>query len=218
MGGAVMAEALGREVDETIETAQALRAVLGAPSERVQAKVIDRIDEGAARYIAASPFAALATRRADGGVDVTPRGDPPGFAKVLDSKTLALPERPGNRRADALLNLLEDPRLGLLFMIPGVTHTLRVSGEARLVRDAALGEAMAVNGRAPELIVLVRVERVLSHCSKAFVRSALWRPESWAERPDVPSLAELMAAHTEMGLEVAFLDAVIERDARERLY
>lgn len=213
-----MAEAFGREVDAVIEDAAALRAVTGEPNPRVKAKVIDRIDAEAARFVAAAPFAALATRRADGGVDVTPRGDPPGFARVLDPHTLALPERPGNRRADALLNLLDDPRLGLLFVIPGVEHTLRVSGEARVVRDAALAEGMAVKGRAPELVILVRVARVLSHCAKAFIRSGLWKPETWGEAPDVPSLAEFMVAHTAMGLDLAEMDGIISRDARERLY
>ncbi|MEM1314582.1 MAG: MSMEG_1061 family FMN-dependent PPOX-type flavoprotein [Pseudomonadota bacterium] len=212
-----MVETFGRRVDEVVADRASLRREIGAPSARVLAKVTDRIDAMTARFIAASPFAMLATRRADGGVDVTPRGDPAGFAKVLEPRLLALPERPGNRRLDALENLLEDPRLGLIFLIPGEGTTLRVSGEARIVRDSALAEAMAAQGRTPELIVLLRVERVLVHCPKAFLRSGLWRPETWGGG-DVPSMAEMMVAHGELSETVDEMAEVIARDARERLY
>lgn len=213
-----MVEVFGRKVEEAVTERASLRREVGEPSERVLAKVTDRIDAMTARFIAASPFAVMATRRADGGVDLTPRGDPAGFVKVLEPRLLAMPERPGNRRMDALENLLEDPRLGVIFLIPGEGTTLRVSGEARIVRDAALGGTLAAQERAPELIVLLRVERVLAHCPKAFLRSGLWRPETWGDRADVPSMAELMVAHGELRESVEEMAEIIDRDARERLY
>ncbi|MEO1686410.1 MAG: MSMEG_1061 family FMN-dependent PPOX-type flavoprotein [Pseudomonadota bacterium] len=212
-----MADVFGLTVELTVEDAAALRGTLGEPSERAANKVTDRIDAPTARWIAASPFAVMATRRADGGVDLTPRGDPPGFAKVLSPEVLALPERPGNRRGDALENLLADPRLGLIFLIPGEGATLRISGEAKIVRDAGLAERMEVRGHRPDLILLLRVERVLSHCPKALIRSSLWRPEAWPDRNDVPSMAELMVAHG-APVDREEMEAVIERDSRERLY
>ena len=166
----------GRTVERLIDDPQQIRDVLGEPKDRVKAKVTDRIDDTVRRFIAASPFAVLSTRRADGGVDTTPRGDPAGFAQVLDEKTLALPERPGNRRADALLNILDDPAVGLLFLIPGHGDTVRVSGRARIVQDDALSEAMVVRRHKPDLVVLIAVDRVLSRrllCVAAVVQVAL---------------------------------------------
>ena len=195
-----------------------IRRILGEPKPRVRAKVTDHIDDTARRFIAASPFAVLATRRADGGVDATPRGDPPGFAKVLDPGTLALPERPGNRRADALLNILDDPKVGLLFLIPGHGDTLRVSGTARIVRDPALARQMTVKGHEPLLIVLIQIERVLSHCPKAFIRSSMWNPEGWPDTSDVPTLAELMKAHGGLDTPMEELAAAIAEDRVTRLY
>ena len=211
-------QVFGHPVDRAIDDAAEIHAILGEPKPRVKAKVTDHIDDTARRFIAAAPFAAMATRRADGGVDVTPRGDPPGFAMVLDPHTLALPERPGNRRADALLNLLEDPHLGLLFLIPGHGDTLRVSGQARIVADAGLARRMQVRGHRPDLIVLVRVERVLSHCPKAFIRSALWQPEDWPDTSNVPTLAELMKAHGRLDTPLDELAEVIAHDRETRLY
>lgn len=208
----------GQSVDRLIDSADRIRAVLGEPKPRVKAKVTDHVDDTARRFIAASSFAVLATRRADGAADLTPRGDPPGFALVLDAHTLALPERPGNRRADALLNLLSDPCLGLLFLIPGHGDTLRVSGRARIVEDAGLARRMEVRGHRPDLIVLVRVERVLSHCPKAFIRAGLWRPEEWPDTSDVPTLAELMKAHGRLDTPLDELTEAIAHDRKTRLY
>ena len=208
----------GHTVDHAVTDEAEIREILGEPKPRVKAKVTDHVDDTARRFIAASPFAVLATRRADGGVDVTPRGDPPGFAQVLDRSTIALPERPGNRRADALLNILDDPQVGLLFLIPGHGDTLRVSGTARIVRDAALTARMTVRGHEPLLIVLIRVQRVLSHCPKAFIRSSMWNPEGWPDTSDVPTLAELMKAHGELDTPVEELAAVIAEDRETRLY
>lgn len=205
-------------VDRVFGSESALRDVIGQAGRQTAAKVIDHVDDLARRFIAASPFAVMATRRADGGVDVTPRGDPPGFAAVLDRKTIALPERPGNGRIDALVNLLADPKIGLLFMIPGHGDTLRVSGSAKIVQDAALSRRLTVRSHSPEVIVLVTVERVLSHCPKAFVRSSLWRAEGWPDTSEVPSLAEMMVAHAGLAETVEEMQHIIDEDGNKRLY
>jgi len=205
-------------VDRLIGNRSALREIIGQPSHRIKAKVIDHVDDLSRRFIAASPFAVLATRRPEGGVDVTPRGDPPGFAVVLDEKTVALPERPGNRRADALENILVDPQVGLLFMIPGHNDVLRISGKASIVQCKNLSARMTVKGHTPDLIILIRVERLLSHCPKAVIRSSLWKPEGWPDRSDVPSLAELMVMHGELADSIDEMTSMIENDRRTRLY
>ena len=135
----------------------------------------------------------LATSGADGTCDVSPKGDPPGFVHVLDASTLAVPERPGNRRVDGYRNVLSNPHVGLIFVVPGRKDTLRVNGRARLVRDGDYFDAMAVRGKRPILAMEVTVEEVFYHCSKAFLRSNLWEPENW--QPDeLPSRAALVQA------------------------
>jgi PPOX class probable FMN-dependent enzyme len=167
-----------------------LRAVLGTPAPRTRDKVRDCLDPLDRAWLAASPFCLLATADADGRCDVSPKGDPPGFAVVIDDTTIALPERPGNRRADGYLNILANPRVGLIFLIPGRGDTLRINGSARIVRDAPFFDAMKVKGHRPQLALLVSVEEVFFHCAKAFLRSELWEPASW--RPDaVPPRATI---------------------------
>lgn len=204
--------------DHQVTDSARIREILGEPKPRVKAKVTDHIDETARRFIAASSFAVLSTRRADGGVDVTPRGDPAGFALVLDSRTIALPERPGNRRADALFNILEDPAVGLLFLIPGHSDTLRVSGRATIVEDPDLAARMEVRGHEPDLIVKVEVERVLSHCPKAFIRAGMWDPDAWPDTSDVPTLGEMMKSHGRLETPLDELSEAIAHDRKTRLY
>ncbi|MFC4148846.1 pyridoxamine 5'-phosphate oxidase family protein [Micromonospora mangrovi] len=142
-------------------------------------------------WLAASPFCLIATAGADGSCDVSPKGDPPGFTLVLDDTTIAIPERPGNRRADGYRNILDNPHVGLIHFIPGRTDTLRINGRARLVRDAPYFDDMVVKGHRPVLAVEVAVEQIFYHCAKAFLRSDLWRPETW--RPDaLPSRPRLI--------------------------
>ncbi|MCI4063838.1 pyridoxamine 5'-phosphate oxidase family protein [Micromonospora sp. R77] len=142
-------------------------------------------------WLAASPFCLIATAGADGSCDVSPKGDPPGFTLVLDDTTIAIPERPGNRRADGYRNILDNPHVGLIHLIPGRTDTLRINGRARLVRDAPYFEDMVVKGHRPVLAVEVVVEQIFYHCAKAFLRSQLWRPETW--RPEaLPSRPRLI--------------------------
>lgn len=195
-----------------------LRAAVGPASDRALAKVITVIDEHARRFIAHAPFVFVASAGAGGMIDVSPKGDPAGFVKVLDETTLAIPDRLGNGRLDTFRNLLANPQIGLIFIIPGVTYTLRVSGEAIIVRDDDLRAALAVNGKQPDHVIAVDVRHVLSHCPKCMVRSGLWRPEAWPETGGMPSFADMLKAHAKLAESADEIQAVIERGNRERLY
>jgi PPOX class probable FMN-dependent enzyme len=184
----------------------------GAPKQRSVRKQLPYLDEHAQRFLEAAPFCVLATAGADGRCDATPRGDDPGFARVLDGHTLALPERPGNRRLDSLRNILGNPHVGLVFMVPGITHTLRVNGTARLVADADFLDDMAVFGKRPVLALLVSVEECYFHCAKAFIRSRLWQPDAWPGRDAVPSLGRALRDICELSdVEAASIDVLPER-------
>lgn len=160
-----------------ITTAEQLRALYAAPSQRAVDKVVDHLSADHRRFLARSPFFVLGTV-GSGGLDVSPRGDPPGSVLVLDDARIAIGDRPGNRRIDGLLNLLDDPRVGLLFFIPGLNETLRLNGTAQIVADPALLERLSVSGRAPITALVVTVTEVFHHCAKALMRSALWEPEA----------------------------------------
>jgi PPOX class probable FMN-dependent enzyme len=155
-----------------------LRAIIGGPSDVVLMKIADEINEVLAAFIEHAPFVLIATADPDGGLDVSPRGDPVGFVRILDAKTLLLPERPGNRIADTLTNLLKDDRVALLFMIPGVGTTFRVNGRAQITDDATLLEPSTLEGRTPRLGILISVEEAFTQCPKALIRSELWDPQS----------------------------------------
>ncbi|MBD0738990.1 pyridoxamine 5'-phosphate oxidase family protein [Streptomyces sp. CBMA29] len=159
-----------------------LRELLGEPTPTVRDKARDRLHELDVAWLKAAPFCLMATSAADGTCDVSPKGDPAGFTVVLDDQTIAVPERPGNRRADGFRNILSNPHIGLLYFIPGRGDTLRINGRARLLRDADFFDRMVVKGHRPQAAVLVDIEEVYFHCSKAFLRSALWKPETW--QPD----------------------------------
>ena len=178
----------------TIRDEAQLRAVLGMPTDLVRAKVRDRLDHLTRQFVERSPFLLLATSAEDGSCDVSPRGDPPGFVRILDERTLLVPERPGNRLADSLRNVLSNDRVGLLFVIPGVGDTLRVNGRATLVTDEELLAPSAVEGKVPRVGFLIEVDEVFTHCSKAFLRSALWDPSRYVERSELPSSGEIHRA------------------------
>ena len=167
---------------QEITTEEQLRALLGDPVPAALAKERTALADVDREWLAASPFCLVATSSADGECDVSPKGDPPGFTLVLDEWTIAIPERAGNRRADGYRNILANPHVGLIYLLPGRTDTLRINGRARLVTDAELLDRMVVKGHRPVLAVVVEVEQVFHHCGKAFLRSQLWDPESW--RPD----------------------------------
>ncbi len=184
--------AVSDELSFVTDAAQ-LRSILGDPTERAATKERHALHEMDRRWIAASPFILVATAHARGECEVSPKGDPAGFVHVVDDTTLAVPERPGNRRADGFHNVLSNPHVGLLFIIPGRTDTLRVSGRARIVSDAPYFEAMVTKGHRPRLALHIDIEHLFYHCAKAFMRSALWEPSTWAGDA-LPSRAEIVRA------------------------
>jgi PPOX class probable FMN-dependent enzyme len=191
-----------------------LRELIGEPAGVVQSKLSDRVNVLTRRFIDLSPFLCLATSAPDGTCDVSPRGDPAGFVRVLDDRTLLIPDRPGNRLADSLRNILRNPHVGLLFFIPGVGDTLRVNGRATIVTDAELLEPCAVEGKVPKLGLLIEIDEVFTHCSKAFLRSALWDPERYVDRSELPSSGEILRS-LDPGLDAEEYDAArAERYAR----
>ncbi|HVW87956.1 MAG TPA: pyridoxamine 5'-phosphate oxidase family protein [Gaiellaceae bacterium] len=171
-----------------ITTEEELRAAIGGgPTELVAAKINDRLNDLTRQFVERSPFLCIATASPDGGLDVSPRGDPAGFVRILDERTLLIPDRTGNRIADTLTNLLVDSRVALLFLIPGIGDTFRVNGRARVVDDAELLAASAVDGKAPRVGFLVEIEECYTQCPKAFIRSDLWNPEKHVDRSELPS-------------------------------
>lgn len=173
-----------------------LRELVGEPAPAAVAKQRDRLHELDRAWLAASPFCLLATADADGRCDVSPKGDPPGFVHVLDDRTVVVPERPGNRRVDGFLNVLANPHAGLISLLPGRSDTLRVNGRATLVRDAPFFDDLVVAGHRPLLAVVIEVEEVFHHCSKAFLRSSLWDTATWdgGAGAGVPSRAHIAKA------------------------
>ena len=204
--------------EEVITTRERLRELNDLPSHRAGNKAIDHIDDICRRFIAACPFVMVASRGADGRLDLSPKGDPPGFVAVLDERTLAIPDRLGNNRLDTFENLLTHPEVGLFFVIPGNGDTLRVSGTARIVRDSTLQSRLALNGKAPNFVLVITVDEAFMHCPKCMVRSKLWKPEQWPDRTSVPTLAEAMVAHAALSDSVAKMQAIIDHDAATRLY
>jgi PPOX class probable FMN-dependent enzyme len=184
-----------RLTSATIDSEEALRALIGEPAPIVVSKIADRLNRLTRQFIERSPFLCIATADAHGTCDVSPRGDPAGFVRVLDDQTLLVPERPGNRIADSLRNILQNPRIGLLFIIPGVGDTFRVNGRATLTTDAALLAPCVVEGKTPRLGILVDIESAYTHCPKAFLRSHLWDAARFLERAVLPSNGEI---HREM--------------------
>jgi PPOX class probable FMN-dependent enzyme len=177
--------------ENLVSDASALRAIVGSPTELTLTKLSDRLNSLTKQFIERSPFVCVATASPDGGLDVSPRGDPPGFVRVLDDRTLLLPERPGNRIADTLTNLLDDPRIALLFLIPGIGDTFRVNGRAEIVQDPALLEPSAVDGKVPRLGIVVSVQETYTQCAKALIRSDLWNAERHIDRSELPSAGEI---------------------------
>jgi uncharacterized protein len=171
-----------RDATVGIGSAEELRELLGPPHERAAVKDRYALDEQHRQWLAASPFCVISTSAADGTCDASPKGDPPGFTLVLDDTTIAIPERPGNRRADGYLNVLTNPHVGLLYVIPGRPETLRINGRARLVRDAPYFDRMVVRNHRPILALEVSIEQIFFHCPKSFLRSGLWKPETWPAR------------------------------------
>ncbi|WP_099353904.1 pyridoxamine 5'-phosphate oxidase family protein [Fredinandcohnia onubensis] len=204
---------------QKVETEEELRSMMGTPSELVKRKAISYLDQNCVEFISNSPFLVISTSDESGFCDVSPRGDHAGFVQVLSKKYLLIPERPGNKRMDSLRNILTNPRIGLLFMIPGLGETLRVNGKAMLVKDEELLGEMAVNGRKPLIGIGVEVEECFIHCAKAFIRSGLWKPDSWPDRTKLPSPAKMLLEHTKLPHETKeSIQDSLEESYTKRLY
>lgn len=206
------------DFDGVVGSLEEIREHIGEPVPPVVAKVMDHIDQVSRGIIEKSPFIVLASATADGYPDISPKGDPAGFVRVLGEKYLAIPDRPGNRRVDTFTNLLQNPYLAVIFLIPGKGETLRVTGESRIVRDQALRESMAVNGRVPEFAIVIHVERVLIHCPKCVVRAKLWQPAAWPDASETASIDEAMIAHAQLDMSPEELQALAEQEGLTRLY
>ncbi|MCA1220227.1 MSMEG_1061 family FMN-dependent PPOX-type flavoprotein [Streptomyces sp. 8L] len=194
-----------------------VRARLGEPDAMVASKIIDHVDDQIRMFIAHAPFAALATADASGRADCSPRGDYPGFVKVLDEHTLAIPDRPGNKIADSFRNLAENDGAGLLFLIPGIRETLRVNGRAYPTDDPDVLARMQTEASEPELAIVVEVEEAYFHCGRALVRSRLWDPASQALAAEMPSAGEMAVAQMKADIPPEALDRSLE-EAYRTLY
>jgi PPOX class probable FMN-dependent enzyme len=206
------------EFADVIDSEARLREVVGAPIQRSLQKEITALDAHCRALIAASPFVLIASGDAEGRMDVSPKGDPPGFVHVLDDRTLAIPDRPGNRRADTFTNILQNPGVGLVFLIPGKLETLRVNGRARIVRDAGLRERLSMQGKAPQLVLVVTVEQAFIHCGKCMIRSHLWDPASWPGVDDLPSQAQCLVDHGKLTESLEEVHASVIEARTTRLY
>ncbi len=175
-----------------ITTRDELRRVYKPASENSLRKELKALDGHCVSFIGRSSFVLIGTSDGKGHADVTPKGDRPGFVAVLDNRTVAIPDRPGNNRLDTLENLLVEPSIGLLFLIPGMDETLRINGKARITADDALRSRFEVDGKLPQAVILVEVEAAYMHCAKAFMRSQLWHPETWPERTSMPTLGQML--------------------------
>jgi uncharacterized protein len=197
-----------------ISSVDELRTIIGAPTELVCSKIIDRLNPLTRSFVERSPFVCVATTGADGSCDVSPRGDPAGFVRILDDRTLLIPDRPGNRIADTLRNIIETGRIGLLFVIPGIGDSFRVNGRAWLTDDAEVLADSTLEGKAPRLGIVVEIDEAYTQCSKAFIRSDLWNPAQHHERSEFPTNGEIMAAITGAVDPVAYDEERAARYAR----
>ncbi|CAG7619822.1 pyridoxamine 5'-phosphate oxidase family protein [Paenibacillus allorhizosphaerae] len=202
-----------------ITSEQQLRELLGYPSELVANKSITHIDEHCRTFIAQSPMVFIATSDRTGACDVSPRGDGAGFVHVVDDNHLVIPERPGNRRLDSLRNILSNPNIAIIFLIPGLEETLRINGKACIINDDSLLDKMKAHGKAPLLGLGVEVEECYMHCAKAFKRSKLWEHDAWPEQAQLPVVARILADHVKMqGVTAEDVAKSLKESYEKRLY
>ena len=200
-----------------IESVEELRGIVGEPIEQVRLKLWDKLEAEAVDYIEASPFLILSTADTEGHQDASPKGDLPGFVEVEDERTFLIPDRPDNKLVMGLQNILANPHVGVLFMIPGTPETLRVNGSAEITRDPAALERLSARGKPAVLAVRVRVEECFFHCAKAFLRASLWKSESWPERKKI-SFGNMIAKRMGADGQVAgAIDELVEQDNRDNL-
>ena len=201
-----------------IESHDELRSVYRQPAELPLRKEKQRLDPHTRHFLSKSPFVLIGTQDRDGHADVTPKGDRPGFAQALDDVTLLIPDRPGNNRLDTWENIVVNPAVGLLFVIPGMDETLRVNGEARLTVDDELRQRLAVDGKPALSVLVVKIGAVYLHCAKAFMRSKLWAPETWPARSEFPSLGEIIRDQLALTENSAELDARLADSYRKTMW
>jgi len=205
------------EPTDLIDDADALRAHFGPVNPLAERKLLTRLDQFCRDFIALSPFLVVASSDGQGGADASPRGDAPGFVRVLDDSTLLIPDRRGNNRVDTFGNILAAPGIGLIFMVPGINETLRINGRASVTRDSALLEPSTVQERPALTGLVVEIDEVFFHCGKALIRSKLWDPAAQVERSSFPSLGRIIAEQTK-AISVAESEANLEEAYRSRLY
>ena len=206
------------EAKKPVTTSEAVQAILGEKFDNQERKVIDHIDALCRAWIERSPFITIATTNRRGQVDVAPKGDPAGFVTILDERTLAIPDRLGNNRGDTLHNIVDHPRIGLMFMVPLRNEVLRVSGGARIVQDDEILETMVVNDKQPDMAILVDVEEAMFHCGKSIIRSRLWQPDAWASVDGLPSYASAVKTHAAMPEPIEYFEAMMKFNDEQRLY
>jgi len=215
-----MSNIFGQRI-ESIDDFNALRSELGQPSNVVSNKIIHSLDSYSKEFIGKSPFIVIATSDDQGCCDSSPRGDSPGFVYVVDEKHLFIPERPGNRRMDSIQNILHNPHVGIIFIIPGMEETFRVNGKACISRDEELLSKTAVNGKLPAMGIGVEIEECYMHCGKAFKRSNLWNAEKWLPESELPSASKIIAAHVssnKMQVTEEQIKSGLEDTYKNRLY
>ncbi|GJL88549.1 MAG: phosphohydrolase [Minwuia thermotolerans] len=204
--------------DSILRTEDALREVYGHASGRAATKAIPSLDPHCRRFIELSPFLVMGSAAKDGPADVSPKGDLPGFVQVPDEHTLVIPDRPGNRRIDSMTNIVENPHVAVIFMIPGISETLRVNGRAHVSVDPDLLQSMAVNGKPAVSAIVVQVDEAYLHCAKAFIRSKLWDPSVQQDRKVLPPLSKIIADQTNTVIDVEASEKQLEKAYRETLY
>jgi uncharacterized protein len=208
----------GYSPEQVVTNADDLQAILGEQFDSQVNKVIDHVDEHCRAWIERSPFVVISSASATGAMDVSPKGDPPGFVRVLDTKTVAIPDRPGNHRGDTFRNVLENPNVGLMFIVPMRREVVRVAGVATVVRDASLLESMAVGEKVPTLALVVRVHEAMFHCGKSMIRSHMWEPERWGTVDGLPSYARALVDHAALETPLAEVEWMMDFNEQCRLY
>lgn len=203
---------------EFVTTVDALRDTYAAASDGALRKQMAQLDPHARLFSSKSPFVMIGTQDDAGNGDVTPKGDRPGFAAVLDAQTIALPDRPGNNRLDTLENVIRNPAIGLCFMIPGMNETLRINGDAQVTVDPALCEQLGVNGRPAISVLVVSIREVYLHCAKAYIRSGLWQPDTWPDRAEMPSFGEMLRDQLSIPATAQAIDDNLEQGYRKSMW
>lgn len=203
---------------DVITDVQSFREIMGEPGPRVLAKSIYHLDHHSKAFIQKSPFLLLSSVGVNGQVTVSPKGDPGGFVEILDDHTLVIPERPGNQRAETFQNIVHNPNVGLIFIIPGKGETLRISGQARIVRDEGLRKRFEVKGKVPLFVIGIDVGEIYFHCAKAMTRSKIWKHEQWQDTSDLASLGKIMVDAGKLKDSKEKMEEIVSNDARDNLY